>query len=225
MQQRPGRDRGSPNTMRTRGTQPALPGATLPTASIATPSRQQPAVFYKPKQPPQKRPNYTKRAILQLLGLWLLIEGLFLACYPLFANATPVNDVAKQALLGLFPWLPQLYWTSRFPQLAQELTHVATFDPANSGGSINLLFLLQYLAFGLMLIAGWVGRRVTRERLARTDARTLFLTVLILTLIFGITYLFVPGILTQDMFAYGTYGRLVTVYHVNLYVVSFAGFP
>ena len=100
MQRRPGRDRGS-DSIRARRTQPALPGATMPTVSMVAPLQQYPARLYEPQSPAKKRPDYGRRALLQLLSLGALLEVLFLALYPLFAGVTSGNDAAKQALPGL----------------------------------------------------------------------------------------------------------------------------
>ena len=183
-----------------------------------------------PRHPAGKRPHPARRAFLQLLGLGTLLEALLLALYPLLAGATPKNDAAKQALIGLFPWLPRLYWTTTFPAVAQILSHVPIFDPSNGGsntggGNANLLLVLLALAFVIMLIASRTGSRVVRERLSRTGIRVLFTTITILTLIFSITCFFAPPVMSQGIFLYGLYGRLVTVYHVNPFVASLSAYP
>lgn len=165
--------------------------------------------------------------MLALIGLGLLLEVLLLATYPLLAAATGREDAAKQALLGLLPWLPRLYWTTTLPPLGEFVAHVPAFALSNGGvgGNANLLLLLSALAFVITLIASRIGSRVLRERLSRTDKRALFSTIIVLTAIFALTCLFAPPILSQDMFLYGIYGHLVTVYHVNPYVVSLTAFP
>ncbi len=204
--------------MRTRRTNRALPGATLPTAPIAARSRQ-----YIVEPQPTKRPNYGRRAVLQLLGLGICLELLFLAFYPLLAGAAPSNDAGKQALLGIFPWLPRLYWTS--PAVQQLLAHLAAFDLSNAGGNANVLLLLLVISFVLTLLAAQVGRRVLREKLSLSNGRTLFSVIFILTALFGITFVFAPAAMTHEMFLYGTYGRLITAYHVNPLAASLTAFP
>ncbi len=224
MQQRPGSKDRSFYPPRSRRTQPALPGATLPTAPVPVRSQQYPI---EPPTSPDRRPNYGRRALLAFIGLGLLLEVLLLATYPLLAEATSREDAAKQALLGLLPWLPHLYWTTTMPALVQLVAHIPAFALSNggAGGNVNLLLLLSALAFVITLIAGRIGSRVLRERLSRTDNSVLFSTIIVLTAIFALTYLFAPPILSQDMFLYGIYGHLVTVYHVNPYVVSLIAFP
>ena len=227
MQQRPRRDLGS-SSIRTRRTQPALPGATAPTAPLVARSH-----YYAgdgaggPQMPPKtpKQPNYGRRAVFQLLGLGILLELLFLACYPLLAGVTTTNDAAKQAMLGLFPWLSRLYWTTAFPAFPLLFAHLAAFDLASMGGNANLLLLLLAIAFVCTLFAAQVGRRVLRRILLQGSIRALFITILLLTVLFGLTFIFVPTTLTSDQFLYGLYGRLITVYHVNPYAVSLSAFP
>lgn len=163
----------------------------------------------------KKRPDRTRRAILRLPGLGVLLEGLYLALYPGIAIK---NDVARQAILELFPWLPRLYWTSWLPQ---GLVRTAILDPSRA----NLLVLLLACAFVLLLLAAHVGNRVVRERLTPANTRIIFWTMLLLTAISGLTFLCMPGMISQDIFLYGLYGRMVVVYHVNPYLVSLAAFP
>src|SRR2546421_4588745 len=227
MQRRPGSKDRSLYPLRSGRTQPVLPGATLPTASMTARSQQYPL---ESQNPSYRRPNYGRRALIALLSLGLLVEVLLLATYPLLAEATSKEDVAKQALLGLLPWLPHLYWTTALPFLAQIVARVPFFAPANGGlnignGNPNLLLCLLMLVFVITLIAARIGGRVVRELLSPAHVRMLFSAIIVLTVIFALTYFFAPAILSQDMFLYGIYGHLVTVYHVNPYVVSLSAFP
>ena len=227
MQWRPGGRDKSLYPVRSGRTQPTLPGATLPTAPIATRSQSYPNEL---QTPAKNCPNYGRRALLTLLGLGALLELLLLAVYPLLAAATSRTDAARQALLGLFPWLPHLYWTSVLPFVVTALSHVPLFVLAHEGlgtvgGNANLLLFLLGLAFVITFLAGRVGDRVLRERLSLNDTRALFSTIIILTGVFGVTCYFAPAILSQGMFLYGIYGHLVTIYHVNPYAVSLTAFP
>lgn len=206
--------------MHTKRTQPALLGATLPTAPVLTPTK-----YYMPapEPPSQKRQN---RVLAQLLGLGVLMEVLFLALYPLLAHTTSVHDVTAQAVIGIFPGVPHLYWTTAFPALVQLLAGASVFNLSTSGGNANALLLLLSLAFFLMLVAARVGNRVIiKGRLSPGNMRTLFCTLIIFTAVFGLTYVCAPGGMTQTMFLYGLYARLVTVYHANPYVVPLTAFP
>ena len=210
----------TPHSLRARRTQPALPGANVRTSPLAVPAPRNTA---SPQRANRKRPNPTRRAILKLLGLGALFELLLLALYPLLANATTKNEAAKQALLGIWPWLPHLYWTTAFPRLVQGLSIIPFFHvngPAAVMGNANLLLVLLGLAFVLLLFATRIGNRVLKERLNPRNIRLLFWTIIGLTALFGITALFAPTGFWPDMFLYGLFGRMVTIYHVNPYVPS-----
>lgn len=210
--------------MRTKRTNPALPGATLPTAPVTIHAPQE---SLNP-QTAWKRPHDAVRAVVWLCVLGVLIELCTLALYPLLANATYATGdkgVTARALTGLFPWLTRLYWQPSWTALAWFFAHVPWLNPTTPPGNANLFAVLAGLAFVLSLGAAQVGNRITRKRLERADVRLLFYVVLCFTILFGVTYLFAPGGMTQDMYLYGLYGRMVTVYHVNPYVVSLASFP
>ncbi len=180
--------------MRARRTQPALPGVTLPTASIVVQSKLSSAL---PQPPSNKQPQHAKRAALKLAGLGFLLALIYLSMYPLLAGLG--NGPLNQAFYVVFPWLPHLFWTSWTPFLVQGLHHIPIFD-LSSGGSLttivngypNLLLVLFTLAFVLVLVAAWVGSKVARERLTPKDRSLLFWTVCILTGIFGVIFIFAP---------------------------------
>lgn len=210
--------------MRTRRTNPALPGATLPTAPAMVRSQQNP----RHPQVTGKRPGGVGRAVLLLCGIGLLIELLTLALYPLLVNATygtGGKNATSQALTGLFPWLVRLYWHPSWAAAAWFFARIPWLNPTTPAGNANVFALLSGLAFVLSLLAAHMGNRVSRKRLERADVRLLFCVVAGFTVLFGITYLFAPGGMTQDIFLYGLYGRMVAVYHVNPYAVSLASFP
>ncbi len=155
-----------------------------------------------------------RQATLKVLASGVALEGLYLALYPLLASPNTKNAAAGQALLGVFPWLPHLYWTTWLPFLTRALAHIPALDPSKSG-SANLLGLLLACAFVPVLLAARVGNRVTQEQLSAAQTHIIFLTILILTGIFGLTYLCVPGMMSHDLFLYGLKGRMILVYHVN----------
>ena len=216
MQQYPGRPT-SPRSIRGRRTQPALPGASLPTAPLIVQSQPYNGV---PQPFAKKQPQPARRAVLKLFGLGLLLEIFYLALYPLLGNIGGSNAAAKQALLGVFPWLPHLYWTTWFPAFASFLNAIPIFHQ-----SANLVLLLLALAFVLVFIAARVGRRVLRERLSPGNIRLMFWVAIAITVLFGITFLITAGMISQDIFLYGIFGRVVTVYHANPYVANLTAFP
>src|SRR5436309_2549173 len=185
MQQRTSEDRA--RSMRARRTQPALPGVTLPTASV-TVQQQGSALPQSPRG--KKQPGHARQAAIKLLGAGLLLILLYLAMYPLFAALR--NTSLNQAYYVKFPWLPHLFWTSWASFLVQGLKHIPIFDLSNGASSTtlvngyaNLLLALLGLAFALVFFASRVGNRVMRERLTPKDRSLLFWTVCILTGIFG----------------------------------------
>lgn len=225
MQQHP-RDPRSRSVRRSR-TQPALPRVTLPTAPIVMQAQRNPALPRSPMM--KKRPQLAKQAALKLIGLGFLLALLYLAMYPLLAGAVAGNGLSKQALYGIFPWLPRLFWTSWASILVQGLNHIPVFNLSSgtAGGNAhaNLLLVLFILAFVVVLIAARIGGKVARGRLSSKDRSLLFWTVFILAGIFGAIFFYAPGVMSQDVFLYGTYGRMVTVYHVNPYLVNPAAHP
>src|SRR5215469_6378725 len=212
----------TPRSLRGRRTQPALPGVTLPTAPIVVQSQLDAAL---PQPPVKKRPRYARRAALKLLGLGALLAVVYLAMYPLLADA---NGAVEQALAGIFPWLPRLFWTAWASFLVKGLNHISVFSLETSKGAsgyANLLLVLFALAFALVLIAARIGGRVARERLSANGRRLLLWTIFVLTGIMGSIFVLAPAVMSRDLFLYGAYGRMVTVYHVNPYVVSLAAYP
>jgi hypothetical protein len=212
--------------MRTRRTQPAFPGATAPTTALTTQPPQGTVGLYEPKHAPGKRTLNIRRSLLVLPLCGLLLEVVLLALFPLLANGTAPSDPANVALLGLVPWLPRLYWTRALPGLVQLVAHVSWLNPLSAIGSgdgaAHLLLILLFLAIVLTLLARSAAARVLSERLTSGNVRAFFVLVLAFTVIFGITLLFAPGIMSQDIFLYGLFGRLVTLYHLNPYTVSLA---
>jgi hypothetical protein len=208
--------------MRARRTQPALPGGTLPTASV-TAQQQGSALPQSPRG--NKQPRHARQAALKLLGAGLLLILLYLAMYPLFAALG--NTSLNQAYYVTFPWLPRLFWTSWASFLVQGLKHIPIFDLSNAASSTtpvngyaNLLLALIVLAFALVCFASRVGTRVMRERLTPKDQTLLFWTVCMLTLVFGVIFIFAPAVMSQDIILYATYGRMASIFHINPFVVN-----
>jgi len=221
MQRRTSEDKA--RSMRARRTQPALPGVTLPTAALMVQQQQDSALPQAAIS--KKQPQHAKRAARKLIGLGLLLALIYLAMYPLLAGVgnTPLNQIYYTK----FPWLPHLFWTSWASFLVQGLQHIPQFDLGTSvsstkigNGYPNLLLALFMLAFVLTLAASRVGTNVVRERLTSKDRSRLFWTVCILTGVFGVIFIFAPGVMSQDLLLYATYGRMAAFYNVNPYVVS-----
>jgi hypothetical protein len=209
-------------SMRTRRTQPALPGVTLPTVSITA---QQQGSALPQSLTSKKQPQHAKQAALKLIGLGFILALLYLAMYPLLAGVG--NRPLNQALYAEFPRLPHFFWTSWASFLIQGLHHIPIFDLGSrvssttiANGYPNLLLALFVLAFLMVLFASRIGTKVVRERLTSKDRSLLFWTVYLVTGVFGVIFIFAPGVMSQDIFLYATYGRMASFYNVNPYVVS-----
>lgn len=217
MQQRP-ENRGI-DSIRMKRTQPALPGVTLPTTPIpgvASPT---------PPSPSQARKKQHTEVLipLQLLGLGVLLEVLYLALYPLLANATSTPDtIVKHAIPGIFPWVTEFYWTTK-PLFSRLFVAAAWLNPTTDTGRANLVLLILALACVLALLAVRLGGRVARERGVTGRSSRIFWVMLLLTGIFSVTMLCIPiglNALSHDMLLYGLYGRVVMIYHFNPYVAA-----
>jgi hypothetical protein len=146
--------------------------------------------------------------------------------YPLLADALPDNAAAKATLaaltspVGLFPWIPRLYWTA-WLSATRAMSRFPIFDVSQPGDSANLLLLGLAIAGGLYLVAVRVARNVGRERLSIRETRLLFWIIFALAALYALLFLFAPAVMTQDALLYGLYGRMVSIYHVNPYVATF----
>ncbi len=215
MQQPP--DQRSIDSLRTRRTQPALPGMTQPTV-ILSPATPRPAT-------PVRRSRNAWRTVLRLSLFALLLEILLLALFPLLARITQAGDAGQQvaqSLPGLFPWLPSLYWTTRFPALVHLLAPVAWLDLSKpvTGTTAFVSFLFLTIATIVSLLAARLAGGVIQERLSRSDKTLLFWFIVLTTSIFGLTLLFIPiglTVFSQDMLTYGLYGHTVALQRLNPY--------
>ncbi len=212
--------RTSQQMRRTQRTQPALPGAAHPPALPGVQSGRAANNAPRPDQKSSAK-RYGLQAIWKLVVIGLLLEVLYVALFPLFADAASTGANGKgvqQALLALLPWLPHLYWTNAFPGLSQALSHLPLLDPLK--GNANLLLAVLLLALLFVLLAWRVGRGVLRKRLSRSQTQFLFVLALVFTAVFSLTFLFAPPLQVQNLFLYGMYGRMVAIYHVNPYIVT-----
>jgi hypothetical protein len=207
-------------SLRARRTQPALAGVTLPTTPVMTP---QPRNGLPTPQPIAKK-RAAHSAIWKLLTLGLLLAFLYIALYPLFEGAIFDHEPAKRALSGAFPWLTRLYWTAWTPA-ARAISHLSPFNLNAPAGFANLLLVGLALVFVLLLMAVQVGRKVTREHLLQEDTNMLLWTIMSLTALLSVIFLFAPAVTWSQVFLYGLYGRMVTVFHVNPYTPSHVILP
>ncbi len=219
MQQPP--DQRTVDALRSRRTNPALPGVTQPTL-ILSPTTPRPGV------PPIRKTRYAWHLVLQLCLLGILLELLLLALYPLLVNITRTGGngaaLVQKALPDVFPWLPSLYWTHTFPPLLRLFSSVSwlNIQDKTTGANTLLSFFFLVLASVVGLLASRLSGRVILERISRFDNTLLFWLVLLLTGVFGLTMLVAPiglTVFSQDMLTYGLYGHIVAVQHANPYSV------
>lgn len=180
------------------------------------------AVLQDDALPAGRRTTWFDLFWLVILGI--VLEGVYVGLYPLLvAGSGRANDVVQQALPGIFPWLPRVYWTTLWsPQL---FARVPWLNSAGAGGEGNLLLLFFALALLFSLLAASFGRHALLANPVEPQqkARVFFWVMLSLTLLFGVTMFFAPirlNMLSQDMLLYGLYGRIIVFYHANPYVVS-----
>jgi hypothetical protein len=213
-----------PDSTSDRRTQPALPGGTLPTTPVVTPPAGQPLRSSRlliKAFTTELRAVWSK--IAALLCFAILIELCLVAIYPLFVDLAPTNDLLRQALPGLFSWLPHFYWTAHFSFLQTWLNRSSWFAPLTDAGRRHLVVLFIAVAFVCMLLATLVGRWIVRKQLSQLAQRMFFWVIVVASGLFSVTLLFVPvglSSLTQEIPLYGFYGRLIAVYHANPYLTA-----
>ena len=108
------------------------------------------------------------------------------------------------------------------PFLVAALAHVSWLDLNNGSSQAAAHFLLLLLAASLLIffLAAGVCRRAIRERLRRGSEPWLLALLCLFTLFFGAMLVFLPGGTSQDVLLSALYGLLVSVYHVNPYLVG-----
>lgn len=222
-------DERASSSIRSQRTQPALPGATASTFPLNT--RRSSASASKRGYDGYGGYSGYGRVMLPLLALGVLLEITYVALYPLLAHIINTgSDASKQqmqqvqdALPGLFPWLPHLYWTNVFPsRLLAAIPVLNLLDSHNPNLAATLLstFLLLFAAL-LVLLAFGVGNRALRDSSAPVAPP--FLVMFLLAILFSITMLFSPislNTFSQEMLASGLYGRMIAIHHVNPYSVA-----
>jgi hypothetical protein len=162
-----------------------------------------------------------------ILPLYLLIgtvlSALYLALYPLLINSGISGDLLQQALPGLFPWLPSLYWTRAFPGLATFLRGIAWFDPATEDGRANLQLVVLGLVSLLMFLGAYLANRVTRRPLTRIYSALLFCCILLVAAACATALVFAPvrvSMASQELLLSGLSGRLLVFHGLNPYLAA-----
>ncbi len=212
----------SPDSTRSRRTQPAIPGITMSTEPV-TAQRARGVFYLQTAVTGSRQMARVGRVFLLclLFGLWIEAVLLFLAL--VMANAARPSDPLFTTLSAVLPWLPHLSWIHRLPSFLSLFSGIAWLNPQTSTGNLNLLLGGLLLAMAGMAAAALACRKVAMERLPLWGELLLFGLLVLFTLLFSVTLLVLPlGInpLTQNMPLYGFYGRAIVLYHVNPYVGS-----
>jgi hypothetical protein len=213
MQQPP--DTQNPRSLRLRQAHPAVPDMTLPTTPIyISASRRR----NWPQLPPDRRVSTTRRVSFQLLLSGLLLGLCALLLYPLLGE----HASAAQLLPTLFPWLPALFWTARFPFLLTAISRVSWLDL--KGGSpvaaANLALIVLGVALALLFFTARACQRAVPGRSQKGPMRFLLLQICFFTLLLGALFVLLPGGTSQETLLSGLYGRLILIYHVNPYLAT-----
>jgi hypothetical protein len=210
-----------PDAVDSQRTQPAVPGATLPTLPMLSAAARS-AQRGRPL-PPLHKQVVTYLPLLPLLCFAFLIELCLLALLPLFALLAQPHDALVSAFFSALPWVSHLFWTAH-PSVVRWLAALPWLSLRVGTGSVYLLIgVLLAAALCCALLAALLGRQSSRKAMTRQGTRALCLLACIGSGLFGLTLLFAPvGVssFSQDMMLYGLYGRIVTVYHLNLYTFA-----
>lgn len=204
----------SESSLSSQRTRPALPGMSLPPAVIdARILRSSYGLT-----PSGKRYSTWGKCALLLLPL-MLIEFALLALYPLFPGLNSSSDILQQALPSLLPWLARLYWTAS-PVMQTWLDLFAWLSPLTASGNRHLIICCTALALIGALLAALVGKWATHGQISRLTLSILFGIILLGSLLFGVTLLFVPvnaNPLMQPFVLDSLYGRMIAFYHLSPY--------
>lgn len=213
MQQPP--DIQTSRSLRLRRTNPAMPNVTLPTTPIYVSAAQR---RRWPQLPADKRAFTLRRVSLQLFFYGLLLGLCALALYPLLGG----GSIAAHALPAVFPWLPHLFWTNRFPFLVTTVSQVSWLDLRTGFpvAAANLALLVLGVALALLFLAARACQLAVRKGLQKGSMRLLLVQLCIFTLLLGVLFVLLPGGTSQETLLSGLYGRLILVYHVNPYLAT-----
>jgi hypothetical protein len=135
--QQPPRSQSS-RALRSRRTQPALPGAALSTTPVyvSAAHRQR-----WPQLPALRGPSMFRRALFWLSVLGLLLCLCVFLSYPLLFESASGSSAAR-SLMGTFPWLARLFWTNWAPFLVTLVAHVSWLNLQSGGSALAAANLL-----------------------------------------------------------------------------------
>lgn len=158
-----------------------------------------------------KTPSPSLRGLgLCALGL-LLCTVLMLTPLSRLVGVEHLNGIAPfvNALLSLSAWLPKNLHFAASPDTSVKSTSLVFFLGAT---------LLAFLVYG---ISAW---RLTRQP-AQANYRVTQRLILAIALLAGLCFVFTPAMLSNDVFVYAGYGRLVSAYHASPYFELLTNYP
>lgn len=146
-----------------------------------------------------------------------LIPSLFAICSVLFVLCLLISQIPLKAAQGI-------------TSLPLSLVNLLTFwhdmrphysvDPQWSKHMLEFLALV-WLAFILYLVAAYLLTRLSHE----SADRHIRLFIWLITLVLGLVFIFMPSMLSHDIFVYAGYGRIQAIYHDNPYTATLSQFP
>ncbi|EFH88765.1 phospholipid carrier-dependent glycosyltransferase [Ktedonobacter racemifer] len=158
-----------------------------------------------------KAPSPSLRALGLCALALLLCTVLMLSPLSRLVGVEHMNGIAPfiNALLSLSAWLPT------------DLHLVGT--PARSVKNTSLVFfigatLLAFLVYGIS--AWWLARQP-----AQANYRVTQRWIMAIALLAGLCFVFTPAMLSNDVFVYAGYGRLVSAYHASPYFELLTNYP
>jgi hypothetical protein len=177
----------------------------------------QPITFAEETVLARRQRRIYRLALWQLWVFGMLLELAALAFCTWLVRHTATNTALWVAWSGTFPWLIQGYtW------LIDGWTFIGRVVVPDGLHAYALAVVLgAFLVFWLLLLLVMQG--VGRVEMPRATGRSIFVVLLVWTILLSLTMLIVPvelNALSRDMFLSGLYGRMVDQYHLNPYVVE-----
>lgn len=206
-------------TLRAGHPTPALLPSPPPTGALPAPGRMR-----WPHLAPGRQATRLRRLCCELVLGGLLLGICFWLLFPLPGEAQ-LNSQPAHLLPAWLPWLSALFWPARLPWLQGALSHISWLDlrsgQAQAAG--NLMAFVLGVALLLVVLLARRCQRATRERLPERAMGLVLALLCLLTSLFGICFVLLPGGLTQMALFSGLAGHAALAYHINPYLLAGAG--
>src|SRR5262249_32004607 len=108
-----------------------------------------------------------------------------------------------------------------WPHLPSDLGLAANHYPSQQQTSYLEFLLLMLFAFTMSGLYALLLQRAGTQDSYKFALCLIWLTILVS----GCLYLFTPATFSDDIYSYANYGRLLSVHHVNPYLVSPSAYP